>query len=76
MKHRIVFFINYKSRIIATLPVGVPLAGYGERRIRDWPLPKETKYTTVSAYVCCVCTVSQMWQNTIAAKSYQIEQHA
>ena len=35
---------------IATLPVGVPLAGYnhGERRVARWPLVEETKYTTVS----------------------------
>ncbi|XP_065899921.1 neutral ceramidase B-like [Dysidea avara] len=34
------------AKVDATLPVGVPLAGYGERRVPDWPLAKETKYTT------------------------------
>ena len=36
--------------VIATLPVGVPLAGYNhdERRVPHWPLGEETKYTTVS----------------------------
>ena len=32
----------------ATAPVGAPLAGYnhGERRVKNWPVPHFTKYTT------------------------------
>lgn len=30
------------------MPVGAPLAGYnhGERRVKNWPIPHFTKYTT------------------------------
>jgi len=36
------------SKVNATLPVGVPLAGYnhGARRVPFWPLPYFTEYTT------------------------------
>lgn len=35
------------SKVNATLPVGVPLAGYnhGDRRVKLWPLPDLRKYT-------------------------------
>lgn len=46
-------FSDVTYAVIATLPVGVPLAGYNhaERRVPDWPLVEETKYTTVSCVV-------------------------
>ncbi|XP_065899909.1 neutral ceramidase-like isoform X2 [Dysidea avara] len=36
------------SKVDATLPDGVPLAGYNyaDRRVPHWPEPQETKYTT------------------------------
>lgn len=50
----------------ATLPKGVPLAGYnhGERRVPHWPEPQETKYTTVRVVCLVVCvlpTVKWTW---------------
>lgn len=34
------------SKVDATLPIGVPLAGYSARHTPHWPLPEETNYTT------------------------------
>jgi hypothetical protein len=33
------------TKVNATLPIGVPLAGYnhGHRRVKNWPLPQPTK---------------------------------
>ena len=40
--------------------MGVPLAGYnhGERRVPDWPLVEETKYTTVSCVLRICDTIT------------------
>ncbi len=41
------FVVNAGSaRINATLPLGAPLAGYGSRRVKDWPIPDPKEYTT------------------------------
>jgi len=36
------------GKVNATLPLGVPLAGYnhGDRRVPYWPIPVTKKYTT------------------------------
>eukprot|EP00163_Fabomonas_tropica_P015439 TRINITY_DN28234_c0_g1_i1.p1 TRINITY_DN28234_c0_g1~~TRINITY_DN28234_c0_g1_i1.p1 ORF type:complete len:506 (+),score=121.43 TRINITY_DN28234_c0_g1_i1:33-1520(+) len=36
------------AKVNATMPTGVPLAGYnhGDRRVKDWPIPDVKKYTT------------------------------
>jgi hypothetical protein len=36
------------AKVDCSLPVGVPLAGinHGGRRVKDFPIPKPTKYTT------------------------------
>eukprot|EP00117_Sycon_ciliatum_P047172 scpid74991/ scgid33716/ Neutral ceramidase B; Acylsphingosine deacylase 2B; N-acylsphingosine amidohydrolase 2B len=34
------------AKVDATLPVGVPLAGFSARKTKFWPIPRPTKYTT------------------------------
>ena len=41
-------FLAGVAKIDCTPVIGVPLAGinHGDRRVKDWPIPKPTKYTT------------------------------
>ena len=36
------------AKVDGTLPIGVPIAGYnhGDRRVKKWPIPSFTRYTT------------------------------